>query len=231
MSNELSNPKESIGDFLYDMAKGAVSEIPYAGGLLSEAIKYIWNPPIQAKLHNWRETVATAIKALIEGHNKHEVHLHELNKEVFGSTVVKASLIAAGTNSEVKLQALKNAVVNSVFAKSIGELYQELFLQLINELSEVHITILKFFQSPEEWYVKKGLTKSQNQLKGVFFAAFPELVNHEELVHLVFRDLSSRKLCPVESFGGLTTGRDTYHKKTTPLGDKFLAFIEEPKTV
>jgi hypothetical protein len=144
--------------------------------------------------------------------------------EEFISAVMQASQIAMRTHQDEKLEALRNAILNVVSRNAPDEALQLVFLNLVDTFTDWHIRILRLFQSPPQ---QENLMSGA--LSQVLENAFPELRGQRDFYDSVWRDLYLRSLVGTENLHAMGTGTGLGQKRTTKIGDKFLAFIEGPR--
>lgn len=167
------------------------------------------------------EEIADGLRDL----EKKGLRLEDLrSNEQFISAVMHASQIALRTHQEEKRHALRNAVLNIATGQSPDEMLQQVFLNLIDLFTEWHLRILKLFQAPPP---VPGLVTGGSA--DVLEHAFPQLKGQREFYDPIWRDLFFRNLVGSESLHVMATATGLTQKRTTTLGDKFLAFVEEPK--
>src|SRR5271154_2200053 len=105
-------PKKSAADLSYGITKAVVSAIPVGGGAAAEIMGIVFGSPLERRREEW-------FKRLAELVNEIQEHVAELTpeklseNEAFVSTAIHASQIALRTHQQEKLDALRNAVINS----------------------------------------------------------------------------------------------------------------------
>ena len=100
------------------------------------------------------------------------------NNEKFITVLIQVTRVAMQTHQKEKLDALRNAVVSSVYAQDISDDLQLTFIRFIDELTPSHILLLKFFVEFEPELVK---LKSYPELFSFFHA-------HYEYSNALYRD-------------------------------------------
>ena len=70
--------------------------------------------------------------------------------EVFQSAFAAAARIAVQSHQKIKLEALSNALLNTVIMKDLEENYKLLFFSYIESMTVLHIDIIKFFRQLRE---------------------------------------------------------------------------------
>ena len=214
-------PKQSKGDVVHTLVKAGLSAIPVVGGPAAELFQYVIQPPLEKRRGEWMVQVGTKLQEL----ETNGLKLDELQKnEEFVSAVMHASQIALRTHQAAKLDALRNAIVNIAKGQAPDEALQNVFLNLVDTFTELHLRILKVFQNP---------TPSSNMSIGGLGSALehniPELRGNRELYDQLWKDLYSRGLVNTDGLHMTMTGHGLSQKRTTGIGEAFLQFIEEPQ--
>ncbi len=146
------------------------------------------------------------------------------NNEEFVSAVMHASQIALRTHQAAKLDALRNAIINVAKGQAPDEALQNVFLNLVDSFTELHLRILKVFQTPTP-----PPNMSMGGLSSVLEHNIPELRGNRELYNQLWKDLYSRGLVNADGLHVTMTENGLGQKRTTGIGDAFLKFIEEQK--
>lgn len=138
-------PEKSKGDTAHAIIKAGLSAIPIVGGPAAELFQNVVQPPLEKRRNKWVNQVGEKLKEL----EAKGLNLEELQQnEQFISSVMHASQLALRTHQTVKLNALRNALVNIATGQGPEEAIQHMFLDFIDSLSEMHLRILKIFQAP-----------------------------------------------------------------------------------
>lgn len=151
-------PRRTAGDATYGIAKAVVSAIPFVGGPAAELFGLVLAPPLSKRRDEWLESVAKRLEAV-------EAKLDSLKDDpAFVTTMLHASQIALRTHQEQKLEALRNAVVNSAIGKGPEDDVRALFLNFVEEFTPTHLGLLRFFQDRSDsaalqrWRDKREVT-------------------------------------------------------------------------
>ena len=211
------------------VVRAALSGVPALGGALVEVFNALIEPPMARRKTEWMGQVTEAINELYEKGIVTERDLQE--NEKFFTTLVHASNVAIKNHEKEKLEALRNAVINSALPGAPDDTLQQLFLNLIDSCTSWHIAILKLFQGPEQWAQNNGHhfpSWSMGGITAVIESAYPELRGHQDLYRLVWQDLYRNGLLSTDSLGTTMTVSGMLAKRTTDIGDKFVAFISKP---
>lgn len=219
-ANDLDVPKASAGDAAHAIAKAGLSSIPVIGGPAVELFQYLIQPPLEHRRSQWMHKVGNRLLEL----ESRGFNIEELGRnEDFVSVVMHASQIALRTHQEEKREALGNAVLNVAMGQSPHEALQHMFLEWTDTLSVLHLQILKLFQRPTP-----PPSLSMGGLSSVLEYNMPQLQGQARIYNQVWRDLYSRGLINTEGLNVTMSGRGLSEKRTSEIGDAFLAFISEP---
>lgn len=217
----LKVPTQSKADAAHTLVKAGLSAIPIIGGPAVELFQYVIQPPLEKRRGEWMAQVGEKLHEL----ENNGLDLDELqNDEKFVSAVMHASQIALRTHQQAKLEALQNAIVNIANGQAPEETLQHVFLNLVDSFTELHLQILKTFQSPTP-----PPNISMGGLSNVLEHNMPELRGRRELYDQLWKDLYSRGLVNTDSLHVTMSGHGLGQKRTTGIGDAFLGFIEQSK--
>jgi hypothetical protein len=208
----------------------ALSDGQLADADAIEICKSILAPPLETRVLFLHRQLGEGIKQ-IAGSGGPSVE--ELSKnDAFVSAMFKALQVATTTHETEKLDALRNAVLNSAIDDSIDSATQMLFLRFVDEFTVWHVRVLKAMQNTEVAAIERGTTPRSVQfaqeLGHIIQGMFPELDARKDLRRVIQSDLSIRGLIGTSLASDHLTPTGT-NKFTSPLGDKFLAFIATPK--
>ncbi len=155
------------------------------------------------------------------------------NNELFQTMVFNAARIAISTHQKEKIEALKNAVLNSIIEPEINESVQLLFLNYIDRLLPIHLMLLDFFKKPYDYCLNKKVdmrllsnasiwTLLNKAIPGIERSLLMQIIN--DLYNYGFITVSGSNIeAAIEPFF-----RAIYNECTTPLGNSFIKFITSP---
>ncbi len=220
MSDEKFNtPQRSKGDAVHAIAKAGLSVIPVVGGPAVELFQYVVQPPLERRRDAWMAEVGEKLQEL----ETQGIKLEGLQtNEQFLSAVMYASQVALRTHLTAKRDALRNAILNVAKGQAPDEAIQHLFFNFVDFLTELHLKMLRVFQSPIP-----PPSISMGGLASVLEFNIPELRNHRDIYDQFWRDLYSRGLVNTEGLHITMSASGLAVKRTTDLGDSFLRFIAE----
>lgn len=137
-------PKADCGDTAHLVTKAALSFIPGA----SDLFEYFVKPPLQKRSEKWQKDIAQALSDIEKNQG---IKLETLqNNELFITIVAQATAIAIRNHQIEKLDALRNAIVNSAINPNQEDNLQLIFIRFIEELTPLHLSLLTFFVSHED---------------------------------------------------------------------------------
>lgn len=217
MSDEI--PKPSAGDILHGLAKAGMSAVPVVGGPGAELFHMLIQPPLERRRIKWMEDVGRRLIVLEEK----GLRLEDLQDNPrFITAVVQASTAAIRTHNEAKLAALRNAVLNIGQGQVPSETLQHMLLAFVDELTEMHLCVLAFANSPEP-----PSSRSAGSLSHALEERIPNLHGHREIYDQLWRDLYNRGLVGIDSLHSTMSEQGLRAKRTTALGEALLKLIAE----
>ena len=175
-----------------------------------------------------------------DNHERREVPKHETieipeqpsNQRIERSERIATENVHMGVTRLKKLEALRNAVLNTAVTPLIEEDLHHIFLNFVDELTPWHMRVLKFLDDPEEWLRQSSIPipkKALGTASSILFTAFPELEKKEDFARQLFADLSARGLASEwESMNIITDRSGMFASRTTSIGKQFLEFITSP---
>ena len=230
IDKELIDPiVEPDSEKAHRVTRAAIAAIPVLGGTLVETFNALIEPPMAKRKTEWMVEVTQAINELYEKGIVTEKDLQE--NEKFFTILVHASSTAIRNHEKEKLNALRNAVLNSVLPDAPSDTMQQLFLNLIDFCTSWHIALLKLFQDPEQWARNNDHhfpSWSMGGISQVIENAYPQLQKQQALYTLVWKELYRNGLFNTDSLNTTMTGSGMLAKRTTPIGDAFVKFISSP---
>ena len=214
--DDLSVPSPSSRDQGYAVIRAAISAIPVAGGPVVELLGVLVTPEIEKRRNDWMSTVSEKLLAL---EKERKIDLATLaSKPEFIDAVLVASRIALRTSRAEKLEALRNAVLNSALHAESSAIIQEILFNLIDGMTPMHLQFLQHFGG-----IKGSTTISTDG----FASCFPELKDSALLYRTIWKDLRDRGLIesdapiPSENLRIITI-------KVSELGLSLMRFITAP---
>jgi hypothetical protein len=228
-NNELIDTAPNDRDRVHTLIRTLIGALPVVGSTAAELFQLLIAPPLEKRRQKWMESIAERLLYLEEQQQGTIECIFE--NEVFIDTFMEASHAAIRTSQVEKLQALRNAVLNSATPHAPDESRQQIFIRLIDSFTVWHLRILHLLSNPSK--VFRNLNKQMPQysisasVSQLLVEAYPELGNQRDLYDFIARDLFDQRLIGLESFHGMMSPQGVIQKKTTDFGDQFLQLISE----
>jgi hypothetical protein len=212
----------SARDHLLNIFKAALSAAPFFGAISSLMNDYI--PSSRAgRMEGFAAQVAEDLRQLQD-----KVRSEYILTDDFAFLFEKCFRAVAETPQKEKLQALRAVLVNSTVSTDLKEEEKEFFLSLAMNLSTLHLRILRFMATPEE-YLKAANIPPQ-KITGGFAEFFPVAMPgiHLDVIKSAFADLYQYGLSSTDRgiFGTITAGRglELLKGRVSALGQSFISF-------
>ncbi len=219
-------PKPTGQDLLYGTVKGVISGFPLTGPASAEIMAIVFAPPIERRREAWFSLLAVTVSEL---HSRvAELTPERLSRdEAFVTVAFQAAQIAIRTHHKEKWEALRNAVRNTALPEAPEETMQQIFLNLIDVLTPLHLKALAFVAKPPA-----PLESRERQLTETaphFLEGMSGLGGKPSLCEQVFNDLLVRGLVYGGSQSQIAVNGLVieYAPHITEIGAEFLRFISE----
>lgn len=229
----MDNPPslKSAGDIALEVGRAIASAVPAIGGPLQVLFENVFSAPIEKRKQAWLEQLAdvvTEVQRRVDGLTAEKLAANE----AFVTVAMQASQMAIRNHQKEKLQALRNAVLNSALPNPPQEDEQMIFLRLIDQLTPWHLRVLGLFNNPVEWMIGNGIAYPSWGMGGVSTViehCFPDLRGQRDTYDQIVRDLQMEGLVKQGQFLHLTmTGHGMVESRTTDRGKRFIGFITAP---
>jgi len=221
--------KAGKADVAHALAKAVISEVPLIGAPAAELFSLVVTPPLERRRAEWLNAIADRLKEL-------ETRMHGFKIEalkdnpLFITAVLHATIVALRNHQKEKLDALQNAVVNSARGVDIEENLQLMFLNMVDELTPLHLRVLKYFDNPRKWLEEHGIKFSiyMGGASSGLEAALPEVQGQRDLYDTLMMDLYNRGLVSADKtvLHAMMSGDGILASRITELGRKFLRYTQ-----
>lgn len=238
-----AEPQGDGGEGALRIVKAGLGQAIAVGAAVATGVPVVIAPAIAAAAalitdHLWLPHLRMRKDAII---NDVATKLQNVDRAVLESPAFIDALsagvqAAVKTSSQTKREALRNAIVNSVRQAAPDLVKQQQFFALTDRYSELHLMLLDLFAkggpSSSRWYRGEYDDPASpiRQITRIDSAAkMAEKVFHQhdiEFIRHVWDQLITDGLvrAPLDNGG---EGDIAQLKRTTPLGDEYLAFIRE----
>ena len=209
--------------------KAVLSSAPFAGGISSLITDYIPSSRFR-RLEDFAEQVANDLKGVAE-----KVDAGRLNTDEFAFIFERAFRGAAENYQREKLDAFRGIVENAAIQTDVSQEEKEYFLVLANNLSVLHLRILRFMAEPRAYLVELQL--DERNIRGGFSDMFGQVIPgvDPKIIESAFGDLYQ--------LGLINTDKNIFHtmisaqgmqllgNRVASLGQQFVEFCRSPSTV
>ncbi|MCX3068372.1 hypothetical protein OQE61_12785 [Cetobacterium somerae] len=200
-------------------AKTYLSTIPIGGTLITSVWDSVKNNKIETRQNEWKNMIENKLSSL-------EISLEDIgNNDKFTTCILKATELAIKTSSIEKKLYLANALINSINI-DFDETTMLIFLNLIEEYTDLHMIILDFFSNPLKFSSVKNSNLYMGSPMKLFYDEYPNFKAKENLISLINNKLYLDGLLSSNSLNTTMTSDGAKGKQTTDLGDQFLEFFK-----
>jgi hypothetical protein len=211
--------------------KGLLSNIPLIGGSAGEVFGLAIATSLARRRDDWLESVALRLLKLqvkVDGFTVERLG----DDEQFVSTVMQATAAAVRTHQKEKLEALRNAVLNTALRIPIEEAEQQMFLAWADQFTEWHLSVLLLLTDPRGWANEHSITFpswGMGARGAVVEYALPELNGRRDFYDQIVRDLHQRGLLVTDSLHVTVTGDGMLQPLGTEAAGRFMAYVGRPR--
>ncbi|WP_420154861.1 hypothetical protein [Siphonobacter sp.] len=228
-------PKENWVDRLHSFVKAGLGSLPPingtipVGGFAAELFSIIVATPISKRTAQWMQRVAERME-LIESQIGKDALLSMMHQEEFISFFLECNRIAVRCHQEEKLLMLQNSFTNYFFQPTVQFDKKYTFLQIVDELTTTHLSILNFVEYNEAYIIAnvkgypdllKIYIENRNEIDQYFFRRCVLDLHGQGLIRL---NKDFRDFVPTHGFA---TDSQSSSVKLLDLGVEFLMFVRE----
>lgn len=225
-------PKPTGGDKVHASARALIGSVPGVGALGVELFSWFVKAPLERRRDEWMHEVAELLRRLQEDFGFDLAALQE--NESFVDTVMQVTHVAMRNRQSEKREALCNALLNSALPDAPDESLQQMFLHWIDVFTPWHLRLLKLFDNPKKAFEERSLDSLESNitcsLSHVLDTVYSELREKREIYDQFWRELNAAGLVNTDSLHTSMSGGGTMQRRTTELGQIFLAFVTDPST-
>ncbi|MEN3540982.1 hypothetical protein AAH991_38115 [Microbispora sp. ZYX-F-249] len=227
-------PKHSKSRELTQTAiEAAINVVPMVGGTIGVLLMQGLNSKLNQRRDQWLTELAEAVEDLqdrVDGFDPESL----TENPAFVDAVVTATRIVDRTSQFEKIELLRNAVLNAAMPGAPDLDVQQLYLNLIDELTPTHIRLLTLLNDPVGWFDRRpelvrpqfGLSSNRTAL---ITAALPDLGEKgRETIERFYAGLADGGLVNAP-LGGMMTANGAFEPATTDFAESFLAFVRDPR--
>ncbi len=212
-----------------NILKAALASVPFAGAISSLMTDYIPSSRFQ-RLEQFAEQVANDLKQVSA-----RVDSEYLTTDEFAFIFEQSFRGAAENYQREKLDAFRGILVNAAIRHDVKQEEKEYFLVLANNLSVLHLRILRFMVEPRAYLA--DLHIDERNVRGGFTQMFglimPDVAR--EIIESAFGDLYQLGLINTDKsiFHTMTSAQGLHllANRVSALGIRFIEFCRTPGAV
>jgi hypothetical protein len=215
-----------LAETIFNIFKAVLASTAIGSGIASLLTDYI--PSARAlRLEEFAAQTAEDLRELAD-----EIEADYIKTDNFAFMFEKCFRGVAENPQREKIEAFRGILINSAIRKDYSEEEKEYFVNLVNNLSALHIRILGFLHSPVEYLNAAGI--SQNQIQGGFRQFMPIAIPGVELdvIKSAFGDLHRFGLTNTDQgiFSTMTAsqGMQLLGSRVSEFGRRFMQFCISP---
>jgi hypothetical protein len=223
--------KSTAREAVENTVEAGLNLAPIIGGPLAVAFTYAVSVTFNRRMQQWLDELADAVSDLQQqGRGIDLVGL--ATDDDFIDAVASATRAAERTHQRLKIDALRNAVLNSALPGAPDTDTQLIFLRWVDEFTAAHLQMLTLWNDPIDWYTRHGinLRHDTGSRWTVVEEGIPQFAGRREFCDILVHDLAAAGLLAIANIGGVITGSGMYVPVTTQLGKDFIAFVTDPRT-
>jgi len=196
------------GEHFLNILKAGLSTAPFCGGIASLLSDYIPSTRF-TRLESFVEQIAEDLNRL-----QGQVNSDLIATDEYAHLFENCLRGVAQNYQNEKLQMFRGIIINSLITESAHEEERLYYLSLVNNLSTLHIRILKFMENPRLYLEESEI--AEDQITGGFSNFFPIAIPNVNLQIIIaaFSDLYD--------YGLINTSKDIFHTMTSGQGLRLL---------
>jgi hypothetical protein len=215
-----------ITETIVNLLKAGLATAPFCGGIASLMTDYIPSSRL-VRLEKFATQIAEDLERL-QGKIREEC----IHTDDFAFMFEKCFRGAAENYQLEKLDAFRGILINSAIDEDVPAEEKEYFVNLVNNLSVVHMRMLKFMVNPESYLQAQGIHR--NQIRGGFSTFFPTAIPGVSLsiIKAAFADLYRYGLTKTDASifttGTAGQGLELLGDRVSTFGKQFIGFCVSP---
>ena len=216
--------KESkYSEHIINVVKAVLANFPIGSGIASLMSDYIPSQR-EIRLMEFTENIAKDLSELQD-----EINENYLKSDEYAFIFEKCFKGAVENYQKEKIIAFRAILVNSLIDFELTQTEKEYYLNLVDNLSLLHIQVLSFLAFPKKYLELNGMDESI--VSGGFSSFFPKVIPNAnvEIIKLAFMDLNGYGFTNTDSgiFNTMTSssGWSLLGDRVSKNGRNFIKFI------
>lgn len=184
---ETEPPGRSTGREIAErVAEAALGSVPLVGNALAVTFVTALGWRLEQRRETWFTELAEAVEELRQRTGAPDLEALT-GDDRFTDAVVSATRTVEHTQQAEKIEALRNAVLNSVAPGAPDADTQAIIMNLIDRFTPTHLRLLALWDNPPAWFASRGIPQPQGAFATsrtvTIEAGLPELQGRKGLLH------------------------------------------------
>jgi hypothetical protein len=231
---ETTPPSRSAGlEIAERVAEAALGSVPLVGSALAVTFVTALGWRLEERREKWFTELAEAVEELHQRMDGFDLETLT-GDDRFTDAVVSATRTIEHTHQSEKIEALRNAVLNSTFPGAPDADTQAIMMNLVDQFTPSHLRLVTLWDDPPGWFASHGIPQPQaafiTSRTVTVEAGLPEMQGRQDFYLLVANELSSAGMLTVTTLKGNVQPPSLMSRLTTDFGRQFVRFISPPRT-
>jgi hypothetical protein len=222
--------KSTSRELVERTVEAALGAVPVFGNALAVTFVTAIGWRLEERREKWFTELAEGVEELrqrVDG-----LSLDDLaDNDLFVDAVVTASRTVEHTHQAEKIEALRNAVLNSAAPGAPDADTQAIILALVDRFTPSHLRLVTLWDDPPAWFSSHGIPQPQGGFASsrtvTVEAGLPEMQGRKDFYMLVASELGSAGMLTA-SLSGMVSASALMDRLTTDFGRQFVRFISPP---
>jgi hypothetical protein len=225
---ETTPPGNSTGrEIIERAAEAALGSVPVIGAALAVTFVTTLGWRLEERRQKWFTELAEGVEELRQRMDGLSVEALAGN-DVVTDAVVMATRTVEHTHQAEKIQALRNAVLNSVAPGAPDADTQAVILTLVDRFTPSHLRLVTLWDDPPAWFASRGLPLPEAGMitsrTVTVEAGLPEMRGRKDFYLLIADELRTVGML-IASLTGSVQPPSLMSRLTTDFGRQFVRFI------
>jgi hypothetical protein len=229
---ETTPPGKSTGrEIVERVVEAALGSVPGFGNALAVTFVTAIGWRLEERRERWFTELAEGVEELRQRVDGLDFEALTGN-DLFIDAVVTATRTVEHTHQAEKIEALRNAVLNSVAPDAPDADTQAIILNLIDQFTPSHLRLVTLWDDPPAWFASHGIPQPQGAFATsrtvTVEAGLAEMQGRKDFYMLIASELNSAGMLTA-SLSGLVQPPSLMSRLTTDFGRQFVRFISPPR--
>jgi hypothetical protein len=219
--------KSTSREVVERVAEAALGSVPVLGAALAVTFVTALGWRLEERRDKWFTELAEGVEELRQ--RMDGLGLESLaDNDLFTDAVVTATRTVEHTLQAEKIEALRNAVLNSVSSGAPDADTQAIILNLIDRFTPSHLRLVTLWDDPPAWFASHGIPEPQAAFATsrtvTVEAGLPEMQGRKDFYLLIAGELSAAGMLTA-GLVGMVQPPSLMSRLTTDFGRQFVRFI------